>query len=85
MNNPTFFFLFVLAPLIIVPYHINFTSEPTRLVCVCVCAKWLQSCPRPYDPMDCRLPGFSVHRILQARILEWAAMPSSRGSSQSRD
>ena len=33
------------------------------------------------DPMDCSLPGCSVHGILQARILEWVAMPSSRGSS----
>ena len=35
--------------------------------------------------MDCSLPGSSVHGILQARILEWAAMPSSKGSSGSRD
>ena len=35
--------------------------------------------------MDCNLPGSSVHGILQARILEWVAMPSSRGSSQPRD
>ena len=34
------------------------------------------------DPMDCSLPGSSVHGILQARILEWVAMPSSKGSSQ---
>ena len=33
------------------------------------------------NPMDCSLPGSSVHGILQARILEWVAMPSSRGSS----
>ena len=33
------------------------------------------------DPMDCSPPGSSVHGILQARILEWAAMPSSRGIS----
>ena len=33
------------------------------------------------DPMDRSPPGFSVHGILQARILEWVAMPSSRGSS----
>ena len=33
-------------------------------------------------PMDCSLPGFSVHGILQARILEWVAMYTSRGSSQ---
>ena len=37
------------------------------------------------NPMDCNLPGFSVHGILQARILEWVAMPSSRGSSWPRD
>ena len=35
--------------------------------------------------MDCSLSGSSVHRILQARILEWIAMPSSRGSSWPRD
>ena len=33
------------------------------------------------DPMDCSPLGFSVHGILQARILEWVAMPFSRGSS----
>ena len=37
------------------------------------------------DPMDYSLPGFSVHGILQARILEWVAMPFSRGSPQPRD
>ena len=36
-------------------------------------------------PMDCSLPGFSVHGILQTRILEWLAIPFSRGSSQPRD
>ena len=51
------------------------------LVCVCVRAKSLQSCPTLCDPMDCRLLGSSVHGILQAKILEWVAMPSSRGSS----
>jgi len=35
--------------------------------------------------MDCRPPGFSVHGILQARILERVAMPSSKESSQPRD
>ena len=35
--------------------------------------------------MDCSLPGSSVHGILQARILEWVAIPSSRGSSQPGD
>ena len=36
-------------------------------------------------PHDCSPPGSSVHVILQARILEWVAMPSSRGSSWPRD
>ena len=44
-----------------------------------------QLCPTLCDPMDCNLPGSSVHGIPQARILEWVAMPSSRGSSQPRD
>ena len=37
------------------------------------------------DPMDCNLPGSSVHGILQARILKWVAIPFSRASSQPRD
>ena len=41
-----------------------------------------QSCLTLCDSMDCSLPGSSVHGILQARILEWVAMPCSRGSSQ---
>ena len=40
-----------------------------------------QSCPTLCDPMDCNPPGFSVHGNLQARILEWVAIPFSRGSS----
>ena len=32
-----------------------------------------QSCPTPSDPMDCSLPGVSVHGIFQARVLEWGA------------
>ena len=40
-----------------------------------------QSCPTLYDPMECSLPGFSVHGILQARVLEWVAIPFSGGSS----
>ena len=45
----------------------------------------LQSCPTLGDPMNCSPPGSSVHGILQARILEWVALPSSRGSPQPRD
>ena len=48
-------------------------------------AKSLQSCPTLWDTMDYISPGSSVHEILQARILGWIAMPSSRGSSWHRD
>ena len=50
-----------------------------------VCSKLLQSCLTFCDPMDHSLPDSSVHEILQARILEWVTMPSSRGSSWPRD
>ena len=48
-------------------------------------AKSLQSCLTFFDPMDCRPPVSSVHGILQARILEWVAMSSCKGSSWPRD
>ena len=40
-----------------------------------------QSCPTLWDPVDCSLPGFSIHGILQARILGWVTISFSRGSS----
>ena len=45
-------------------------------MCVCVCMLVGQSCPTLCDPMDYGLPGSSVCGILQARILEWVAIPS---------
>ena len=39
--------------------------------------KVIQSCPTPRDPMDCSLPGSSVHGIFQARVLEWSAIAFS--------
>ena len=54
-------------------------------VCVCMCAKSLQLCLTLCDPMDCSLPGSSVHGILQARVLGWVSKPSSRGSSPPMD
>ena len=51
---------------------------------MCEHAVLFQSCLTLHDPMDCSPPGSSVHGILQARILEWVAMPSSRGSSPSK-
>ena len=44
-----------------------------------------QSCLTLCDPMDCSLPGSSVHRIFQAIVLEWGAISFSRGSSLPRD
>jgi len=59
----------------------QFPSKAALPECVCVCAKSLQSCPTLCDTMDCSPPGSSVHGILQARIVEWVAMLSSRVSS----
>ena len=44
-----------------------------------------QLCPTFCDPMDCSLPGSSVHGIFQAIVLEWIAISFSKGSSQPRD
>ena len=52
---------------------------------MCECAEPLQSCLTLCDTMDCSHRGSFVHEIFQARILEWVAMPSFRGSSQPRD
>ena len=49
---------------------------------VCSVTQW---CPTLWAPMDCSMPGSCVHRILQARILQWVAISSSTGSSRSRD
>ena len=52
---------------------------------MCTCMLVAQSCPTLSSPTDCSPPGFSVHGILQVRILEWITLPSSRGSSRPRD
>ena len=52
---------------------------------MCVCAKLFQLCLTLFDPMDCNPPGSSVPGILQAGILDWVAMASSRGSFLPRD
>ena len=58
-------------------------NESPMCVCMCVCVAqlYLALC----DPMDCSPPGSFVHGILQARVLEWVGIPSSRRSSQLRD
>ena len=50
-------------------------------VCVCVCVLVTWSCPTLCDSMDYSPPGSSVHGILQARVLEWVAIPFSKGFS----
>ena len=64
--------------------HLGYQICGHRVVHAAV-AKSLQTCPTLFDPVDRSPPGSAVHGILQARTLEWVAMPSSRGSSQSRD
>ena len=62
-------------------------------LCVCLCLLWdmcvhaksLQWCPTLCDPVGHSPPGFSVHRIFQAWILEWVVVPSSRWPSQPRN
>ena len=71
----------------IYPSSLMSVTGHTKQVCMhtCVCVLSRFSCVRLCDPMGYGSPGSSVHRILQARILEWVAMSSSRGSSPSRD
>ena len=57
-------------------------SVKLEMIPVCAfCVQMLQSCSTLCDPMDHSSLGSSVHGVLQARILKWVAMPSSRGSS----
>ena len=58
-------------------------TEKVALTYMCVLVAKL--CPTLCEPIDYSLPGSSVHGILQAKILEWVAVPFSRGSSQPRD
>ena len=75
----------------LIPIHEDFLGDGTTvpdelweatwlllLQWACVLAELLQLCPTLCNPMDCCPPGSSVHGTLQARILEWVAMPSSR-------
>ena len=67
------------------PGHVLSMTSPNRHPRVKVRVLVTQPCPALCNPMDCSRPGSSVYGILQARILEWVAIPSSRGSSQPRD
>ena len=61
------------------------TWNYTVCVCVCVCVYVLCVSHSRTIARDCSPPGFFVHGILRARILEWVAIPFSRGSSQLKD
>ena len=67
----SFLFLEVLTPVDLCPRRNHLLTQ----VCVCVCSV-TQLCLTLCDPMDCSLPGSSVHGIFQARILEWVAISS---------
>ena len=64
------------------PHYLEGVCSGIPCAALCLVA---QSCPSLCDPMDCSRPGSSVPGILQARILEWVAMPSSRGSYRPRE
>ena len=72
----------------IIRRHVNSFLQPRNVMYSYNCGSQVrhhhesvvaQLCPTLWDPMDCCPPGSSVHGIFQARILEWVAMPSSRG------
>ena len=62
-------------------FSISYSVLPFHLVW----SKVAQSCLTLCDPVDCSLPGSSIHGIFQARVLEWVAISFSRGSSPPRD
>ena len=65
----------------IVDYYKILNTAP----CACMHALSFQSCPTLCNPVSRSLPGSFVRGVFLARILEWVALPSSRGSSQPRD
>ena len=68
-----------------VEHNWAYTHTVTWIYNLAVCVFGTQSRCILCNPVDCSLPGSSVHGILQARILEWVAIPFSRGLSQPRD
>ena len=85
MNNTSLHIIFLLGEkrLELLTAELNLIWEMKAGLKVKV--KSLSRVPTLCDPMDCSLPGSSVHGIFQARVLEWGAISSSRGSSQHRD
>ena len=76
---------FVLHTLLVCVCICIYTHTPNSYTYICMHDKSLWLCLTFCDPMDYSPPGSSVHGILQARTLEWVAMPFSRGSSRPRD
>ena len=64
--------------------QLHFCPYPLHPVPACCCCLASKLCPTLCNPVDCSLPGSSVHGIFQARILEWVAISFSRGSFQPR-
>ena len=75
--------LFLPPSLSFLPFFF-FLSATSILYCYCCCLV-TKLCLTLCNPMDCSLPGSSVHEIFQARIPGWIGISFSRGSSQSRD
>ena len=67
------------------PFFLQSPFLKLKCVCVCVCVHACSVMSDSLQPMNCSPPASSVHGILQARILEWVAMLSSRGSSRPGD
>ena len=67
-------------------YFRHFCHKVVDLICLDLFSesKVTESCPILCDPIDCSLPGSSVHRIFHAIVLEWIAIPFSRGSSRAQ-
>ena len=61
----------------VLAWGIPWTEKPGGLPSAAAATKSLQSCLTPCDPMDCSLPGCSIHGIFQARVLEWGAIAFS--------
>ena len=77
--------LFKEVHILIPVYHFEPLSQASSIfLCACVGAKSLQSCPTLCHRLDYNPPGSSVHGLLQARMLEWVAVSSSKGT-QPRD
>ena len=78
-------YLFIWLPQVFVAASRIFHCDTWALYLWHAGVQSIQSCSTRCNPMDCSLPGSSVHGIFLTRILEWVAMPFSRGSSRPRD